>query len=179
MAAAVATASSIPTSGSFPAGSYSFWRSTTITARPGTASSFRVWRFTRGVTSSMTLKSRQRAKLSCPKYGMSRRVISAQVTAPHGEAHRRRTRLPPGEHERNARPTTCASSRIQRIQIERWYAWQDSNLRPLGPQPNALSPELQARSAHSTPPLHQPMASPWGGKGGIRTLEGRLRPLTA
>ena len=25
------------------------------------------------------------------------------------------------------------------------YAWQDSNLRPLGPQPNALSPELQAR----------------------------------
>ncbi len=26
----------------------------------------------------------------------------------------------------------------------RRYAWQDSNLRPLGPQPNALSPELQA-----------------------------------
>src|SRR5215213_7500928 len=26
-----------------------------------------------------------------------------------------------------------------------WYAWQDSDLRPLGPQPNALSPELQAR----------------------------------
>ena len=31
-----------------------------------------------------------------------------------------------------------------------WYAWQDSNLRPLGPQPNALSPELQARSEHFT-----------------------------
>jgi hypothetical protein len=30
------------------------------------------------------------------------------------------------------------------------YAWQDSNLRPLGPQPNALSPELQARSAKCT-----------------------------
>src|SRR5215204_5900851 len=29
--------------------------------------------------------------------------------------------------------------------VHRWYAWQDSNLRPLGPQPNALSPELQAR----------------------------------
>jgi hypothetical protein len=32
----------------------------------------------------------------------------------------------------------------------RGYAWQDSNLRPLGPQPNALSPELQARCAHCT-----------------------------
>ena len=31
------------------------------------------------------------------------------------------------------------------------YAWQDSNLRPLGPQPNALSPELQARIDHFTP----------------------------
>jgi hypothetical protein len=30
------------------------------------------------------------------------------------------------------------------------YAWQDSNLRPLGPQPNALSPELQARSVKCT-----------------------------
>ena len=33
----------------------------------------------------------------------------------------------------------------------RGYAWQDSNLRPLGPQPNALSPELQARIDHFTP----------------------------
>ena len=31
-----------------------------------------------------------------------------------------------------------------------WYAWQDSNLRPLGPQPNALSPELQARVTHES-----------------------------
>ncbi len=29
----------------------------------------------------------------------------------------------------------------------RWYAWQDSNLRPFGPQPNALSSELQARGS--------------------------------
>jgi hypothetical protein len=38
----------------------------------------------------------------------------------------------------------------------RGYAWQDSNLRPLGPQPNALSPELQARIAHFTPDGHRP-----------------------
>ena len=46
-----------------------------------------------------------------------------------------RTAKPPGSHR-------AASQR---------YAWQDSNLRPLGPQPNALSPELQARSDHFTP----------------------------
>src|SRR5215211_3226617 len=33
----------------------------------------------------------------------------------------------------------------RRFPAGEWYAWQDSNLRPLGPQPNALSPELQAR----------------------------------
>ena len=35
------------------------------------------------------------------------------------------------------------SGGFPRADAER-YAWQDSNLRPLGPQPNALSPELQA-----------------------------------
>ena len=45
------------------------------------------------------------------------------------------TARPPGDHR--------AASR--------GYAWQDSNLRPLGPQPNALSPELQARIAYFTP----------------------------
>jgi hypothetical protein len=38
------------------------------------------------------------------------------------------------------------------------YAWQDSNLRPLGPQPNALSPELQAHARRATdilPPNRQ------------------------
>ncbi len=46
-----------------------------------------------------------------------------------------------------------------------WYAWQDSNLRPLGPQPNALSPELQAHIG-----LGGTVVSVRGGKGGIRTL---------
>jgi hypothetical protein len=39
------------------------------------------------------------------------------------------------------------------------YAWQDSNLRPLGPQPNALSPELQARITHFTPDGQRPAAA--------------------
>src|SRR5215204_893572 len=53
----------------------------------------------------------------------------------------------------------------------RGYAWQDSNLRPLGPQPNALSPELQARIAHFTSERRRPaVAGHLGGKGGIRTL---------
>src|SRR5215212_3246261 len=42
-----------------------------------------------------------------------------------------------------------------RAAIQR-YAWQDSNLRPLGPQPNALSPDLQARIAHFTSEGHRP-----------------------
>ena len=39
------------------------------------------------------------------------------------------------------------------------YAWQDSNLRPLGPQPNALSPELQAHATCATDilPLFLPL----------------------
>ena len=39
------------------------------------------------------------------------------------------------------------------------YAWQDSNLRPLGPQPNALSPELQAHATRATDilPLFLPL----------------------
>jgi hypothetical protein len=41
----------------------------------------------------------------------------------------------------------------------RGYAWQDSNLRPLGPQPNALSPELQARIDHFTPDRQRPAAA--------------------
>jgi hypothetical protein len=44
-----------------------------------------------------------------------------------------------------------------------WYAWQDSNLRPLGPQPNALSPELQARIDHFTPMMQR---SALGGSSG-------------
>ena len=32
-----------------------------------------------------------------------------------------------------------------RYKEEKWYARQDSNLWPLGPQPNALSTELRAR----------------------------------
>jgi hypothetical protein len=48
-----------------------------------------------------------------------------------------------------------------------WYAWQDSNLRPLGPQPNALSPELQARNAHFTPDRQRPAAA------GLQGREGR------
>jgi hypothetical protein len=43
------------------------------------------------------------------------------------------------------------------------YAWQDSNLRPLGPQPNALSPELQARIDHFTPMMQR---SALGGSSG-------------
>jgi hypothetical protein len=49
----------------------------------------------------------------------------------------------------------------------RWYAWQDSNLRPLGPQPNALSPELQARITHFTPERQRPAVA------GRRGREGR------
>ena len=51
-----------------------------------------------------------------------------------------------------------------------WYAWQDSNLRPLGPQPNALSPELQARHRKFTTWIGIAANRGRGGKGGIRTL---------
>src|SRR5215208_8229582 len=62
----------------------------------------------------------------------------------------------------------------------RGYAWQDSNLRPLGPQPNALSPELQARIAHFTPERQRPaVAGLRGGKGGIRTLGAHFLRSTA
>jgi hypothetical protein len=47
-----------------------------------------------------------------------------------------------------------------------WYAWQDSNLRPLGPQPNALSPELQARIAHFTPERQRPAVAGRPGREG-------------
>jgi hypothetical protein len=47
-----------------------------------------------------------------------------------------------------------------------WYAWQDSNLRPLGPQPNALSPELQARIAHFTPEGQRPAVAGHPGREG-------------
>ena len=63
------------------------------------------------------------------------------------------------------------------------YAWQDSNLRPLGPQPNALSPELQAHDLTVTG-KHRgvcralPLADHRSGEGGIRTLEGILLPYT-
>jgi hypothetical protein len=40
-----------------------------------------------------------------------------------------------------------------------WYAWQDSNLRPLGPQPNALSPELQAPAKCANPILPRPRSA--------------------
>jgi hypothetical protein len=46
------------------------------------------------------------------------------------------------------------------------YAWQDSNLRPLGPQPNALSPELQARIAHFTPEGQRPAVAGHPGREG-------------
>jgi hypothetical protein len=46
------------------------------------------------------------------------------------------------------------------------YAWQDSNLRPLGPQPNALSPELQARIAHFTPERQRPAVAGRPGREG-------------
>src|SRR3954463_14034092 len=55
--------------------------------------------------------------------------------APADDSSLRRTAKPPGDYRA----------------VSRKYAWQDSNLRPLGPQPNALSPELQARSDHFTP----------------------------
>ena len=69
-----------------------------------------------------------------------------------------------------------------------WYAWQDSNLRPLGPQPNALSPELQAHSTMEYIPARGRLARlpgaaaagmvP-GGEGGIRTLDGSITPILA
>ena len=37
------------------------------------------------------------------------------------------------------------SSRKGRFEYEIWCAWQESNLLPFGPEPNALSGELQAR----------------------------------
>jgi hypothetical protein len=46
------------------------------------------------------------------------------------------------------------------------YAWQDSNLRPLGPQPNALSPELQARIAYFTPDGSPPAVAGHPGREG-------------
>jgi hypothetical protein len=46
------------------------------------------------------------------------------------------------------------------------YAWQDSNLRPLGPQPNALSPELQARIAYFTPDRLRPAVAGHPGREG-------------
>jgi hypothetical protein len=46
------------------------------------------------------------------------------------------------------------------------YAWQDSNLRPLGPQPNALSPELQARIDHFTPEGQRPAVADQLGREG-------------
>jgi len=47
--------------------------------------------------------------------------------------------------------TGCERRRKTALDCGRsWYAWQDSNLRPLGPQPNALSPELQALVTHDS-----------------------------
>ena len=48
----------------------------------------------------------------------------------------------------------------------RGYAWQDSNLRPLGPQPNALSPELQARITYFTPERQRPAVAGHPGREG-------------
>ena len=62
-------------------------------------------------------------------------VKYTNAVSPDGARTAVRTAKPPGGNR-------AASQR---------YAWQDSNLRPLGPQPNALSPELQARIAHFTP----------------------------
>src|SRR5215213_483712 len=50
--------------------------------------------------------------------------------------------------------------------VSRGYAWQDSNLRPLGPQPNALSPELQARIDHFTPLGRRPAVADHLGREG-------------
>ena len=52
-----------------------------------------------------------------------------------------------------------------------WYARQGSNLRPLGPQPSALSAELRALKS-----LIKTIKT--GGETGIRTREETLRSLT-
>ena len=59
------------------------------------------------------------------------------------DEHTSRTRKPPGGYRA----------------VSQRYAWQDSNLRPLGPQPNALSPELQARISHFTPETQRPASA--------------------
>ena len=56
-----------------------------------------------------------------------------------------------------------------------WYAWQDSNLRPLGPQPNALSPELQAQMRFCAASV-QPIAA---GREGFEPSEEIKAPSTA
>ncbi len=69
-----------------------------------------------------------------------------------------------------------------------WYAWQDSNLRPFGPQPNALSPELQARNRTECnrsgilAPMNRNDSTACiavGGEGGIRTLGRSITPTLA
>ena len=53
-----------------------------------------------------------------------------------------------------------------------WRAWRDSNPRPKGPQPFALSPELQARSSdrsqYITQAPHGQSGLPGGQRSGIR-----------
>ena len=56
-----------------------------------------------------------------------------------------------------------------------WYAREDSNLRPLSPQPSALSPELRALVPEliidSLMRVYKVMTAATGGEGGIRTLD--------
>ena len=63
-----------------------------------------------------------------------------------------------------------------------WYAWQESNLRPLGPQPSALSSELQARAEATTMIAHRPSPrkamSPVG-QGGCKVLTAVALPPSA
>ena len=79
-----------------------------------------------------------------------------------------RERRDPVLHVASTRPNTVHADHAMpkargRVDDGRWRARRDSNPRPSGPQPDALSTELRA---HATGPDGEA-----GGEGGIRTLE--------
>ena len=50
------------------------------------------------------------------------------------------------DFQRRRRKETGGATRLMwRLNSVGWCAWQESNLLPFGPEPNALSGELQAR----------------------------------
>ena len=56
----------------------------------------------------------------------------------------RSTRVRPSVFPRHCRPNWPSQETSSKK--SNWYAREDSNLRPLGPQPNALSSELRAHT---------------------------------